>query len=52
MRRPLFLAWYWCLRFKLAGDEVFGVRQSPGLVEDSRRLHRELFGPQPLEGSE
>lgn len=43
MRHLLSLCWYWLLAFKLACDEVLGIRQNPTLVDESRRLHRELF---------
>lgn len=43
--KPLKLAWYWLLAFKLACEEVFcrgGANRVH--VEEHRRLHRELFG--------
>lgn len=44
MLRPLKLAWYWLLAFKLACDEVLGRPQDRLTVLEHHTLHKELFG--------
>ena len=42
--RPLKLAWYWLLAFKLAVDELLFGRPTAAAAKWHRELHADLFG--------